>query len=32
MISMCGRIRIAVEDGFDTQNRLAIAHSAAMRV
>jgi hypothetical protein len=31
MGAMCGRIRIAVEDGFNSQNRPAVAYSAAMR-
>jgi len=30
MSSMCGRIRISVEDGLNAQNRLAVAYSAAM--
>ena len=31
MGGMCGRIRIAVEDGFNPQNNLAVAYSATMR-
>jgi hypothetical protein len=31
MSGMCGRIRIAVEDGFNAKNRFAVAYSASMR-
>src|SRR5437868_759635 len=30
MGGMCGRIRITVDDGFNAQNRLAVAYSATM--
>jgi hypothetical protein len=31
MSGMGGRIRISVEDGFNAQNRPAVAYSATMR-